>query len=296
MVRSHCCWPAVPAPPRTPRPPPVLAACGAAAAVSAIFGNPLVAAVLFLELLGLGRRAATLVLLPCLVASGVGALVFTGLGRWTGLDIGSLAIPDLGPTGLRVGDVLWTVPIAAVVAALTWAVFGLGRRVAESARTRLLATTVGAGVVAATAAMGYGAATDRSPTEVVLSGQATLGVLAAAPSAWSTGALVLLVLAKGLAYAVCLGAFRGGAVFPAIFLGAAVGVVASTAAPGLGAVPALAAGMAAGVAVLGLPVTSILLVVLLLGEAAGDLMPVVILAAVTAFVVEEALTARGSPR
>jgi MFS superfamily sulfate permease-like transporter len=50
--------------------------------------------------------------------------------------------------------------------------------------------------------------------------------------------------------------------------------------------------MAAGAAVTGLPVTSVLMVVLLLGDAAAHQMPVVILATVTAFVVEELLSAR----
>ena len=93
----------------------IIAAAGAAAAISAIFGNPLVAAVIFLEILGLGRRRTMLVVVPCLVASGVGALLFTGLGRWTGLEIGALAIPDLEPTRLAVADVVWALPLAAVI-------------------------------------------------------------------------------------------------------------------------------------------------------------------------------------
>lgn len=63
--------------------------------------------------------------------------------------------------------------------------------------------------------------------------------------------------------------------------------------PSIGTVSGLAIGMAAGVAVTGLPVTSVVLVVLLLGDAATSQMPVIILAAVTALVVEEMLT---SPR
>jgi hypothetical protein len=61
-------------------------------------------------------------------------------------------------------------------------------------------------------------------------------------------------------------------------------------------VPALAIGMAAGVAVIGLPITSVLLVVLLLGDAAASQMPVVILAAVVALVVGELLTTYGPRR
>ena len=97
----------------------IVSAAGAAAAMSAIFGNPLVAVVIFLELLGLGRRQTLLVVLPCLVASGVGALLFTGLGQWTGLGIGVLAIPHLTPARLGVAEVVWALPLAAVIAALS---------------------------------------------------------------------------------------------------------------------------------------------------------------------------------
>ena len=85
----------------TPPRPPSSRQQGAAAAISAIFGNPLVAAVIFLEILGLGRRRTMLVVLPCLVSSGVGALLFTGLGHWTGLGSAPLPSPTSSPRGSR---------------------------------------------------------------------------------------------------------------------------------------------------------------------------------------------------
>ena len=268
----------------------ILSAAGSAAAISAIFGNPLIAAILFLEIVGLARRRATLILLPCLVASGVGALLFTGLGDWTGLGIGSLSIPDLKSTRLSVGDVVLVFPLAAAVGVVTWAIFAVGKRVAVIAGEHVLIGTIGAGLVAGCSAAVYAVLTDRSPVEVALSGQATLGTLASSPESWSTGALVALIAFKGLAYAVCLGAFRGGPAFPAIFLGAALGVLCAALVPSVDLVPALAIGMAAGVAVIGLPITSVLLVVLLLGDAAASQMPVVILGAVVALIVGEMLT------
>ena len=159
-----------------------------------------------------------------------------------------------------------------------------------------MVTTVGAGLVAGAAACAYALLSDRSPAEVALSGQATLPALAAGPGAWSTGALVALLVCKSIAYAVCLGTFRGGPVFPALFLGGAVGVLGAGLLPGLSLLPALAIGMAAGMAVTGLPVTSVVLVVLLLGASAASQMPVVILAVVVALVVEELLTSRPRPR
>jgi H+/Cl- antiporter ClcA len=76
-------------------------------------------------------------------------------------------------------------------------------------------------------------------------------------------------------------------VFPALFLGAAAGVLFAPL-PGLGVIPAMAAGMAAAAAgSLRLPVGSVILVVLLLGS--SDMIPIVILAAVVAFVTTELL-------
>ncbi len=125
-----------------------------------------------------------------------------------------------------------------------------------------------------------------------MSGQATLIPLATDPSEWTTAALVMLLICKGLAYAVCLGAFRGGPVFPALMLGATFGVLGSTLVPSIGTVTGVSIGMAAGVAVTRMPITSVLLVVLLLGDAATSQMPVVILAVVAAMVIDEMLTSR----
>jgi H+/Cl- antiporter ClcA len=268
----------------------LMSASGSSAAISAIFGNPLVAAIMFLEVGGLARRKTMLVILPCLVSSGVGALVFTGLGRWTGLGIGALSIPDLPTSRLVAGDIGWAIPLAAAVAVGTWAVFVVGRRTAALAHARTIPTTVAVGLLAGCSAALYAALSDHSAAEVALSGQAVLPALATSPGDWSAGALVALLLCKGLAYALCIGVFRGGPVFPALFLGAAAGVLASTVLPGLATVPALAIGMAAGAAVTRLPVSSVVLVVLLLGDAAASQMPVVILAVVTALVVEELLS------
>lgn len=270
----------------------ILAAAGSAAAISAIFGNPLVAAVIFLEVLGLARPQLMFVVLPCLLSSGVGGLLFTGLGRWSGFEIGALAIPDLVAVRLGPWDVVWTVPLACGVALGTALMYAVGRRVSQLATSRLLVTTVGAGLVAGLSACVYALVSDRSPAEVALSGQATLPLIASDGGAWPAGTLLALVLCKGIAYAVCLGTFRGGPVFPAIVLGAAGGALAASVLPGLTPLSALAIGMAAGMAVTGMPVTSVVLVVLLLGDAASTQMPVVILSVVVALVVQETLSGR----
>ncbi|HEX3946550.1 MAG TPA: chloride channel protein, partial [Acidimicrobiales bacterium] len=73
----------------------VVAAAGSFAAIATVLGSPLLAAIFMLEGIGLGGQMMTAVLLPGLLAAGVGSLVFIGLGTWTGLGTFSLAIPDL---------------------------------------------------------------------------------------------------------------------------------------------------------------------------------------------------------
>lgn len=88
-----------------------------------------------------------------------------------------------------------------------------------------------------------------------------------------------------------LGSFRGGPVFPAMFLGAAGGIAMSHL-PGLPMVAAVAMGIGAMcVTLLRLPLTSVLLATLLLASDALAFTPLVIVAVVVAHVV----TARLAP-
>jgi H+/Cl- antiporter ClcA len=98
-------------------------------------------------------------------------------------------------------------------------------------------------------------------------------------------------VAKGLAYALSLGAgYRGGPVFPAIAIGVASAMVAANLFPGLDTTPAVAAGIAAGTtAVLRVPFTAVLLVSLLMGDAAFDVAPIAVLSAAIAWLVATVL-------
>lgn len=280
--------------PATPQSTALLGAAGAAAAVSAIFGNPLVAAVLLIEVAGVGGPQLFAVMLPALLSSGVGALVFTGLGRWTGLQTGDLSLKWTSPPPrLDAPDVLWALVIAMALAAVLHPMLAGARLVASYVTARPLVRTVLCALGAAACGALYALIIGRTPVQVVSSGQSTLAELASDPHAWGVGALLAVLLFKGAAYTLCLGSLRGGPVFPGLFLGAAAGVLLSPL-PGLGVVPAMAAGMAAASAItLRLPVSSVVLVVLLMGTAA--MMPVVILAAVVAFVITELLPAGRRP-
>ena len=79
-----------------------------------------------------------------------------------------------------------------------------------------------------------------------------------------------------------MGSFRGGPVFPGMFLGAAGGAALSHV-PGLPLVPAVAMGIGAmSVVMLTLPLTSVLLATALLASDGLAVTPVVIVAVVVA--------------
>ncbi|MGW3860899.1 chloride channel protein [Streptomyces sp. NPDC005047] len=266
----------------------ILATAGSTAAISTILGGPVAAAVLLIEGAGLAGAQMVVLLLPCLLASATGSLVFTGFGQWTGLKIGALALPDLPPAANPdAGDFLWGIPTAALIAVLITLARELGHRTVSwtrrhtAVRTVVCATAVGVCVAA------YALITGRSPAEAALSGQAALAQLAADPHAWPVGALIALVACKGLAWGIALGSLRGGPIFPSVLLGTAT-AMACSGLPGFGVTPALALGIAAAAAaVTGLPLSSAVLAVLLTGGDAYDQMPLIVTASVVSFVVSQ---------
>ena len=75
----------------------VLGTAGSFAAISALFGGPIVGGMLMVEG-GLSMGAVLLpVLLPGFVAAAVGYVIFIGLGNWGGLEAQALAVPNLPP-------------------------------------------------------------------------------------------------------------------------------------------------------------------------------------------------------
>jgi H+/Cl- antiporter ClcA len=171
-----------------------------------------------------------------------------------------------------------------VIAIVIVAIRHLAHRIAAQTRLGPIGLLVIAGLAVGALAVGFRAAADRPVDLVLFSGQAELPDVVAESSAW---VLILLVAAKGLAYALSLGAgFRGGPVFPAIAVGVAGAIAAADVLPGLNTTPAVAAGIAAGTtAVLRVPFTAVLLVSLLMGASAFDVAPIAVLAAAVAWLV-----------
>lgn len=269
----------------------VVGAAGSFAAVSTLLGSPLTGAFLLMEVTGVGGVTLGIVLVPGLLAAGIGALIFTGLGDWTGLGTYSLAIHGVPhadtPNAAGFG---WAVAIglaaALTAAGIRWAALRLQPRVE---RKRLLGT-VAAGVTVGVAALVYAEGSGNGASEVLYSGQDALGPLLANHEHYSVGALLLLVVCKAAGYSVSLAAFRGGPVFPSIFVGATGGLLLAHL-PGLDVTAGFAMGMGAvAVAMLKLPMTSVLLATLLLGRDGLTVMPLVIVAVVVSYVLSLRLT------
>ena len=270
----------------------VLSTAGSFSAISALFGGPLVAGMLLLEA-GVSLGASLIpILIPGLVAASIGYLIFLGFGDWGGLDATALSVPGLPVyDGVRLRDLAIAVGVGIAIALLAEVVRRLAAEIAGPglARIGMPVLLLGGGLAVGALALladGLGA----SSQDVLFSGQASIPGLVAEDS---SRIVLVLVAAKALAYAVCLGCgFRGGAVFPAIFLGVALAtlaVIAFDISPTL----AVAVGTAAGtVAMTRLVFSSIIFAGLLVGTAGLDAVPVAALAAVAAWLTMAAVDER----
>ena len=271
----------------------LMATSGLFAAISFLFGSPVVASVLLIEAAGLDKRRLTLVLIPGLLAAGIGSLVSTGIGEWTGVSTSDFALVPLQledfPRPSFV-DFLWTVPLAAAIAFAVHLILSVGRRVDGPALRRPFFVLPTVAVAISLLAIAFDLITGKGPDHVLFSGEAALDPFVASGAGWSVGAILVLLACKGLAYGLALGSFRGGPVFPALFIGAAAGVLASKL-PGFDLTPAVAVGMgAATVAVLRLPLSSVVLALVLTSTAGLGASSLIILGVVVSFLVVTALS------
>lgn len=274
----------------------MLAGAGSFAAISTLLGSPLIGAFLILEAAPVGGAALVLATLPGLLAAGVGNLLFVGLGDWTGLGPLSLKLPALPDPGSPTLPMLaWAVAFGVVAALLSWSI-RRGALVLRPFVHRARVPVTGLlGLGIGLCALVFSLVSGDSPVEILFSGQEALPGLVAHLDQITVGAGLLLVATKGLAYLLSLSAFRGGPIFPAMYLGAVLGMMA-TALPG---VP-VAAGIAMGIgamcaAMLGLPMTAALLATLLLGREGLAVMPAVIVAVVVATLVSARLPIPTTP-
>jgi len=273
-----------------------LATAGSGAAVATLFGGPIVAGIFLLEggaAAGIG--AATIPLLvPALAASAVGYTLVTGLGDWSGVHVAGLSIPDL-PT---YDDVLVRDMAVAVVVGILAAAVARGVRSGatllshQEARVGRLPLLLAGGL-----AVGFLALVARwlgaDSQDVLFSGQSSIAPLVSS----SAGVVLVLLVAKAVGYAITMGAgFRGGPIFPAIFLGIAIATFA-VAAFDMSPTAAIAIGAAGGMtAMTRMVISPIVFAGLLVGRAGLDALTLATLATASAWLTAAVIDYRLSLR
>jgi H+/Cl- antiporter ClcA len=263
----------------------VVGAAGAFAAVAFLLGSPVVGAFLMLEAVGLMGPKAKAVLLPGLLCSGIGFLVAVGLNRWTGIGTVSMKLSDVPAfSHPEAATFLWAIAFGMGAAVLGLSLRRLALLVRPHIERRSLIMTPIAGLVVAVLAVSYAQVTGEASADVLFSGEESLPILVRSAGTYAVSTLALVIVCKGLAYSVSLAGFRGGPVFPSLFIGAAAGMLLSHL-PGVPVTAGMAMGMGAMIAVmLRMPMTAVLLPSLLLGVQGVEAMPLVIVAVVVAFV------------
>jgi H+/Cl- antiporter ClcA len=264
----------------------VIGAAGSFAAIATLLGSPVTGAFLLMEIAGLGGPMMEVLLVPGLLAAGVGSLIFVGLDNLTGYGTFSLTVPNIPHVGSPTGaEFLWAVAIGLIAAVLATGIFRVAQMLRPLVeRHRLLWTPV-VGLTVGGLAVAFAAGTSHGSSEVLFSGQSALPTLVQQAGSWTVGALLLLLACKGLAYAISLSSFRGGPIFPSMFIGATVGIALShfSSLPMIAGVAMGVGAMTAGA--LKLPMTAVLLPSLLFISDAIVLMPVVIVAVVVSYIV-----------
>ena len=200
-----------------------------------------------------------------------------------------LAVPDLPLyEGTHLFDLVVAVAVGIATALLLAPVLTSARRLARygEARFAMPVLLLGGGLTVGLLALGGDALGARSE-DVLFSGQSSIPGLLAEDS---TVIVLVLLLTKTFAYVVSLSCgFRGGPIFPAIFLGTGIATFAVVWFD-MSPTVALAAGAAAGMAAqTRLLLASMLFAALLVGSQGFDAIPATVLAAAAAWLAASAL-------
>jgi H+/Cl- antiporter ClcA len=207
----------------------------AAGTIGALFGTPVAAALVFTGLIGAGMRGEALwdrLFLPLLAAAS-GALT-TSLLASPQFSIDLPAYNAVAPV-----DLLSAAAVAAVAAILglgAAAVFPRVHALFRTLRHPVLYVTAGGVVLGLLGALGGDI--------TLFKGLTQMGDLVAERGDYGVPALVLVILVKAVALVISAAAgFRGGRIFPAVFIGVAIGVLANTVLPAIPLVVAVGSGV-----------------------------------------------------
>jgi len=264
---------------------------GGAAALGAVLGNPFVAGFMILEFAAMGMVPVMLIA-PAMLALACSYLAQIGIWNLPGLGEHGLAVPGMPPyPSVQPWDIAIAILVAIVGGALAIAArqgaLRFERFSTKRATVALYMAAAATAVVLLVAQNGF----DIAQNQILFSGNTGMGQLVQETSIL---AVVVIVIGKAIAYAVALGGgFRGGPIFPATFLGVAVGVLAVLILPTDSVSAMAAAGIGAtAAAMLRLPATAALLGAVLIGGAGGAITPFAIIGAVIGYVIRVAADAK----
>jgi H+/Cl- antiporter ClcA len=250
---------------------------GLGSILAVLFGSPLASTFVGLEMATITGRNLYTFLIPVLVASTTGYLGFRAVTDWS-LD--SLATLELPPyTVLEFVHVPEAIAIGAAGAAAGLVVIVVFRVVDRAFRpldrSPVAKATLGG--------IGIGLVALIAGEETLFSGEHELDVLLQDPGSMTVAALLLIVAGKIVALSLSLATgFRGGKIFPTVFIGGTLGIALHELFTGVPLALAAACGMAgATVVILRLPIFVILFIAFFGGPL---LLPLIVLAVVTAYV------------
>ncbi|HEX3713822.1 MAG TPA: chloride channel protein, partial [Trebonia sp.] len=185
----------------------------------------------------------------------------------------------------------WAIVLAIAAAAVTFTITDLARRSAGVVARQPWLLLPAAALAVGGLAIGFAQVTHEPADVVLFSGQDAFSSVIKQGPALSLATLAFLLLFKGAAWCISLGNFRGGPTFPALFLGAAAGLLAAHL-PGFSETPAVAVLMAAAVvSVLRLPLSATVITLLLTSKSGIATAPLIIVAVVVAYLTIQALSA-----
>lgn len=251
----------------------LFAMSGVGSLLAGLLGSPLAPALMTLEVTQRTGHNLYAFLVPVLVASVVGLLTFEAI-----LDGPLLVLQLPGYANIEIAHVLEALAIGAAGALaglLAIVVFHTVRRAFRPVASPVAKATLGG--------LGIGLIALVAGEETLFSGEHELEVLLADPEAYGLGALLLILVGKLFAFALSLECgFRGGRIFPVLFIGATVGFAATALFESIPLAVSVGCGMTgAAVALMRLPIFAVILVA---SFAAPATIPLVVLAAVVAYV------------
>jgi H+/Cl- antiporter ClcA len=258
----------------------VLVYSAIAGAFGGFFGSPIIGAVGAFEYMYIKELDFYRHLIPGLIAAAVGYGVYFALLQTSYLGIYSF--PNFA--AFRLVDLGWALLvgiIAGFVGIMFKLIFGIVHLVFDRLKRPIARAIIGGVII--------GLIGSFLPL-TLYSGQNQLLQIIHNPAAFGIGLLLLMMLVKVLLTSISFATgFEGGPVFPLLFIGGTLGLALSEILTFIPQGVGVTAGMA-GVACAAFPLP--LTIALLLGLLGGqtDLLPVIVIGAVTGFIVSKALT------